>query len=156
MSVQIQWGKLRFKVEGKLVRGVTNYSATLKAKGDSSKSKKAFTENETISFTITTSLYTGGNPLKDYDYLKTYINNPKKGSKMMINDGKKKKLVNYRGGKFRLTSVTLTNTQMDNKGRVLMGEINLSFEEVGTKGNGKKGKVKKYRKQALKGLKSTW
>lgn len=148
MSVQIKWGKMNFKVTGNVVRGVKGFAAGTKIKGDKSDSKKAFTENETIAFSITTSLATGGNPIKDYGYLKTFIGYPKKGYKMMVNFGTGSTLGKWKGGKFRLDAVDLSNTLMDSYGRLLAAEIKLSFTEVGTKKVGSKKTVKnKYRKQ---------
>lgn len=154
MSVQVQWGKLKFQVSGGIVRGVKDFNASLAIKKDDSKSKKKYTENETLSFTITTSIATGGNPIKDYDFLKTYIGYPAKGSKLKVNNGSGTSLSAWKGGKFKLEGVDLSGTSMDSYGRILSAEIKLSFVEVGTKKVGKKGKVKKFRKQS--NIKGTW
>ncbi len=154
MGVQIQWGKLNFKTNGKVIRGVKDFNASLAKKESDSKSKKQFTELETVSFTITTSLATGGNPLKDYNFLKTFIGLPVNGYKFKVNDGTGTKLVGWKGAKFILESVDLSGTQLDINGRMLAAEIKLSFVELNNPKIGKKKKVKNFRKQSK--VKGTW
>ena len=53
MSTQIKWGKLAFKADGAVTHGIDDFAASLEKKSDSSKSKKALSEAETVSFKIT-------------------------------------------------------------------------------------------------------
>lgn len=161
MGTQVKWGTLNFNVTGKITRGVTGFTASIAKKGKDSESKKEFTEAEEVSFTITSSLVAGGNPLKDYTLLKSFIaynskakKEKKRGYKLQVNDGNKKKLIGWRGGKFELTNVTLNNTKMDAFGRILAAEIGLKFKEIPTKSAGKKKTIKNYQKKFK--LKGTW
>lgn len=206
----VKWGSLRFRVDGKVVRSVEGFQASLKEKESDSKCKKKYTEPEEIKFNISTSLETGGNPLKDYNYLKSFINangkGEKKAMKLKVQETGvqteirgymsyfipgsseyskpkgptvvtkyKTKLAYWKGGKFKLKSVTLKDVQMDGRGRMHAARIELSFVEVpGNIGKGIKQKdpetgkevvkyknfdgswkqVKKYRSQSL--VENTW
>ncbi|MCR4834376.1 MAG: hypothetical protein K5900_12445 [Butyrivibrio sp.] len=151
MSTMVKWGSLKFRVDGKVVRSIKDFSASLVMKGDDSKSKKKFTELEEVSFTVMSSLATKGNPIKDYDYLKSFINFKEKGYKLMVNNGTGTSLSAWKGGYFNLTEVSLASTQMDGRGRIIAAEIQLKFTEVNNKKTqkiGTKKKIKKYRKKS--------
>ena len=156
MSTQIKWGGLAFKVDGAITHGIDGFQAALTRKSDSSKSKKALSEAETISFTITSCALLGGSPVNDYDYLKSFVGFKKK---LSVNNGFSTKLSAWRAGgaKFILDKVELTDTEMDNFGRIITAEIKLSFIEDGTKNTGSKKKVKKkIRKPAKKIIGNKW
>lgn len=156
MSVQFKWGKLKFKVDNNVAHGIEAYAASLKAKADGSKSQKAYSEAETISFSITSSVLTGGRPMHDYNFLKSYVGQM---GKVKVNEGTGQKLSGYRNGgaKFKLESVELSGCEMDNYGRILAAEIKLKFVEDTSKPKpGSKGKVNKYRKKVKKKIKGKW
>ena len=79
MATLVQWGPLKFRAESKIIRNIDGFQASLKIKDSDSKCKKEFTEPEEIKFTVLTSLETGGNPIKDYNYLKSFIGANEKG-----------------------------------------------------------------------------
>lgn len=207
-TTQVQWGSLRFRVDGKIVRGVDGFQASIKAKDDNSKCLKQFTEAEEIKFSILTSLETGGNPIKDYNYLKSFINADDQGEtkacrlkvqepymtterhieehRVLVtapyHDSRREyyrtilsykdvsvmdcKLTNWKGGKFKLSSVSMSDVQMDGKGRIHAARIDLAFVEVpeylGTPDpvtgqndfDGSWRQVKTYRQQSL--VNNTW
>jgi hypothetical protein len=150
MPTQVIWGKLNFNVAGNIIRGVDGFKASISIKEKDSESKKKFTELEEVSFSVKTSLETGGNPIKDYNYLKTYIKYPKKGYALQINEGSG--FETWKGLKFLLEKVDLSDTKMDSRGRIHAGTINLTFREKNKKLN--KKKVKKFRQQSE--LTGTW
>ena len=150
MPTQVIWGKLNFNVNGSVIRGVSGFKASISIKEKDSKCKKKFTEQEEVSFSIKTSLEAGGNPIKDYNYLKTYIKYPKKGYALQINEGSG--FETWKGLKFVMEKVDLSETRMDAKGRIHAGTINLTFKEANKKLN--KKKVKKFRRQSE--LQGTW
>ncbi|MBQ7615684.1 MAG: hypothetical protein IJU77_11610 [Butyrivibrio sp.] len=156
MSTQVQWGKLKFNVNGRVAHGVKSFAASLKMKDEGSKCKKKYSEPEEVSFSITTHVLAGGNPLNDYDFLKSYVG--QKGH-LKVNETYKKKLDKWRAGgaKFKLEKVEMSNAEMDNYGRIVKAEIKLNFIEQPTKKTGKKSKVKKkIRKPAEKMVKGKW
>lgn len=156
MSTQVIWGKLKFKVDGRIAHGVRSLTASLKAKDEKSESKKKYSEAEEISFSITSHVLVGGSPINDYDFLKSYVG--QKG-KLKVNLENSTKLAQWRAGgaKFRMESVEMSNTEMDNYGRIIKAEIKINLLEQPTKNTGSKKKVtKKIRKPAQKIVKSKW
>jgi hypothetical protein len=123
MATTIKWGKLVFKTDSKVVHSVDGLSAKAKQAGDDSKSKKKKNlsmELEEVSFTIKDSLALGGNPMNDYHFLRSYIG---KAGNMRIGT------IKWKGTKFKLQSVELTNSMLDVRGNVVAAEIKLGFIE---------------------------
>ncbi len=156
MSTQVQWGKLKFNVDGRIAHGVKSLTASLKIKKEDAKHKKVYSDPEEISFSITSHVLVGGSPINDYDYLKSYVG---QNGKLKVNLGNGVKMSTWRAGgaKFKMESVEMSNTETDNFGRIIKAEIKISFIEVPTDSSGSKKKVKKkIRKPAEKIVKSKW
>ena len=120
MATLVQWGPLKFRADSKIVRSVDGFQASLKIKDSDSECKKRYTEPEEIKFTVITSLETGGNPIKDYNYLKSFINADKKGARQACKlkiqepyeDKKKVKVtVKVKTGKKKKKTKTKTKTK---------------------------------------------
>ena len=120
MAVMGRWGAHTFEVSVSKINPFSSFSTGSEKKKDDSKSKKAVTELEKVSFTITCNAHAGINPEEEYYSFRRDIGTQ---NYLYIHDQK------WDSQPLELKSVTLGSVVMDDYGRFRTANIQLSFEE---------------------------
>lgn len=124
MAVMGRWGCKSFEVSTKRVNPFTGFSTSAKSKSDDSTSKKADTELEKVSFSVTCNAAAGVDPEAEYYSWRSMINMV---SYLYIHGNR------WQSNPLILKSVELGSVKMDDFGRFRAAEISLSFEEKNQK-----------------------